>query len=140
MREYKKNLRTITTTQAAEMLGVTTSCVRAMIVEGRLAAVQPKFRAHMLVDLAATQELAAERQRIVAMRLEQKAKRTRHTAAYGLDREIDKVLAMESDIALQPTPPPAVVPVLEKPGPASIIKRLDRIEALLQRLTDAWDL
>jgi len=132
MREYKKNLRTITTTQAAEMLGVTTSCVRAMIGDGRLAAVQPRFRAHMLVDLAATQELAAERQRIVAMRLEQRAKQTRYTTTHGLDTT--------SDTAPQPTPPPPVVPVLAKPGPASIIKRLDRIEVLLQRLADAWDL
>jgi len=139
MKEYKKNLRTITTTQAAEMLGVTTSCIRAYIISGKLAGVQPKFRAHMQVDLAAAQELAAERQRIMAMRLEQQAKRTRHTAAsYNLDMEggtaLQPVFADELRAERKPVKPVAAA------GPVSIIKRLDRIEALLQRIADAWDL
>jgi len=135
MKEYKKNLRTITTTQAAEILGVTTSCIRAYVIEGKLAGVQPKFRAHMQVDLAAVQELAAERQRIAAMRLEKRAQQTRRTAAsYNLD--------MEGGTALQPMLPPEVVvrTLGAKPGPASIVKRLDRIEALLQRIAAAWDI
>lgn len=138
MKEYKKNLRTITTTQAAEMLGVTTSCIRAMIVSGKLAGVQRQFRAHMQVDLAAAQELAAERQRIMAMRLEQQAKRTRSTAAaYGLDMErgtaLQPVFADELRAERKPVKPVAAAPM-------PIIKRLDRIEALLQRIATAWDI
>jgi len=141
MTEYKKNLRTITTTQAAEILGVTTSAIRGYIVDGKLAGVQPKFRAHMQVDLAAVQELAAERQRIVAMRLEQQAKRTRsYAAAHGLDIA-GAIRISEGGTALQPVLPPAVVRTIEaQPGPASIVKRLDRIEALLQRIAAAWDI
>jgi|GEM_PF-5838496 len=70
-KEFTKNLTTVTTPQAAEMLGVTPQCVRAMVTDGRLSGVQPKVRAHMQIDLAAVQELQAQRQRTAASKLEQ---------------------------------------------------------------------
>jgi excisionase family DNA binding protein len=121
----EKDSITVTSQQAAVMLGVTQAAIRSMVLEGRLAGVQPKFRAHFRVSLVAVNELLAEQQRMTTVRLERNAVMTR------------KVDASHS-VGSSPTVAASVKSL--SPSPAMmLVKRLAKIEAKLDRLLAMWE-
>jgi excisionase family DNA binding protein len=106
-------LKTVTSQQAAALLGVTQTAIRKMVEDGRLAGVQPKFRAHYRISLAAVNEYAAEQRRLAVVRLERNAEMSRK---------------LHND-------PPAV----KSQSPPILLKRLVQIEDKLDRLLSIWE-
>ena len=132
MKTFKKNLTTVTTPQAAEMLNVTPQCVRKMVMDGRLSGSQPEIRGDWKVDLVAVHTLQAQRQRIAASKLEQQARTLR---VKGGTRTI---LAG----TLEDDPPPVQADLSRLAGAGRLVRieqRLTEIEAVLEQLAKVWD-
>jgi len=113
-------LKTVTSQQAAALLGVTQTSIRTMVEDGRLAGVQPKFRAHYRISLAAVNEYAADQRRLAVVRLERNAEMSRAAQKY-LDPP-----------AVKSQSPPVITGRI-------LLKRLVQIEDKLDRLLAIWE-